>query len=611
MMLNLRTDPCLLLSAALLLLASSCGTPTAPEKLEERDADVVIVGAGIAGLSAALEIARGGGDVLVVDLSSVFGGHAVSAHGGLSIVGSPVKAAAGVVDTPEIAFSDFTRWGEDADQDWVRYYVEHSKREVHDWLVEQGVEFEELWHPAGNSVPRFHNVRGRGLGLVTPIYLNCLRRGVRFQWNTLVDGLIVERGRVAGVRGKNQRSEARIEFRAPSVMLATGGFQSNLDRVREHWDPESPFPDRILAGSGWNSQGLGLDLARKVNARFHRLDHQWNYVTGLPDPRYPEYDRGLNLRVNQAIWVNVQGVRFVNRCASAKEAMTAVLRQPTGSYWAVFDSRGREGLAVSGSGWSEEKIEKLIFGNRELVRKANSVPELARAAGIPPKALAETVSRFNRMVDQGRDTDFSRFGSSQGLPSDCQKVIRLEQPPFYAIRLFPLTRKSMGGVQIDMDGRVLSAEGGAIPGLYAAGEVAGFGGINGKAGLEGTFLGPSILTGRVGGTTILSELRGMEVIGPQAGAASGRQPVRSVDETGGPASDNSACTRCHDPQALDEQARPGFWHFELSHRVVRERNLPCSQCHSEFFPYDPDQHRVDPIRRAHSCSVCHGLQAID
>ena len=592
-----------LVATALMLLAiSSCGR-SAP------DADAVIVGAGIAGLSTAVEIAQGGGDVLVVDMSSVFGGHAVSAHGGLAIVGSPVQAAAGVEDSPEIAFADFTNWGEDADEDWVRYYTQNSKAEIHDWAASLGVEFEDLWHLAGNSVPRFHNVRGRGLGLVTPIYSQALKEGVRFEWNTRIDELIVEEGRVTGVKGINQRTQEQVEFRAPLVMIATGGFQSNIERVKKNWDPNSPKPDRILAGSGWNSQGLGLDLARKVKASFHRLDHQWNYVTGLPDPRYPQANRGLNILANLAIWVNVEGKRFVNECASAKDALPALLRQPTGSYWAVFDAKGKEELLVSGSGWNEEKVEGLIFGNPELVKQASTLPELEEATGIPGQALAETVARFNRMVDQGLDEDLSRFGASQGSALDCQKVIRLQEPPFYAMRLYPLARKSMGGIQIDIQSRVLNESSEPVGGLYAAGEVAGFGGINGKAGLEGTFLGPSILTGRVGGRTMLAELQEMGLIGSQARPASRQQaaPTSPAASEG----DNSACTACHDLPRLVDLGQPGYWHFELSHRAIQERGLQCFSCHSELFPYNQNNHRVDPMQRAQNCGSCHGLQAID
>jgi predicted oxidoreductase len=605
-----------LMAGLLLVLSLSCGCGVQDPILnwDENDADAIIIGAGIAGLSAALEIAQEGADVVVVDMASVFGGHAVSSHGGLSIVGSPIQAAAGIKDTPEIAINDFQNWGENSDEHWVRYYAENSKELIYDWLVDQGVTFSsELGQNSGNSFPRFHRVRSRGLGLVTPIYLSCLKAGVRFQWNTVIEEIILEQGRVVGIRGRDQRADEVIELRAVAVMLATGGFQSDIGRVQQHWDTSLPFPERILAGSGWNSQGSGLDLAQNINARFHRLDHQWNYVRGFPDPRFPGQNRGLKLSIGPAVWVNTEGVRFVNPCLSPKFTLPAVLNQPTGSYWAIFDSKGKETAAVSGSGWSEEKVHSLILGTPELFKKASSIPQLALAAGIPEEALSKTISRFNKLAREGVDTDFSRFVSDQAASSRCQKAVSLETPPFYAVRLFPMARKSMGGVKIDRAGRVESAAGGIIPGFYAAGEVTGFAGINGRAGLEGTFLGPSIVTGRVGARTIIGELRVMGLIDPQTSPAilSDHQWDGSSPQGFKGKADNASCTGCHDLQSLVGLGRTGFWHFELSHRIIQKRGLECSQCHTELFPYDGDKHRVDLFKRAENCIHCHGLEGMD
>jgi predicted oxidoreductase len=593
-----------LLAVALISGATSCSSPSAAP---DWDADVIIVGAGIAGLSAAVEIARSGRDVLVVDMASVFGGHAVSAHGGLAIVGSPVQEAAGVSDSPELAHADFMNWGEDAEETWVRTYVDHSKTDIHDWVVDLGVEFEDLVHIPGNTVPRFHNVQGRGLGLVTPIYLGALSEDVRFQWNTRVDELMVEDGRVVGARGTSLRADTAVTLRAPTVLIATGGFQSNLERVESNWNASAPFPDRILAGSGWNSQGSGLDLARGVGAQLHRLDHQWNYVTGIPDPRYPEDNRGLNLMVESAVWLNVEGKRFMDECASAKDAMPALLSQPTGTYWTILDARSREGVLVSGSGWTEDKVEQLIFRNPDLVRTASTIAGLAQGAGIPEQDLVESVERFNGFVERGVDDDFGRFGTAEdGLP--CREVAPVRTPPFYAIRMYPLARKSMGGIRIDGQGRVVKIEGGVVPGLFAAGEVTGFGGINGSAGLEGTFLGPSILTGRVAGRSVVAELEASGFVG---GSPRPTRPESQPAPVAGPDFDNATCTMCHDLGQLVEAERPGYWHFDLSHTAILEAERQCSQCHAELAPFEESTHNVDAFRRAQSCGTCHGLQVID
>ena len=146
--------------------------------------DVVIVGSGISGLTAALELGRGGAKVTVIDMSSVFGGHAVMSQGGVSVINTPIQKAAGIKDSPELAYRDFMKWGEDANADWVRYYVDHSRRDIYDWLNELGVKFDkEVGTAPGNSVDRFHQPTGRGIGLVTPIYRECLAYdNIRFVW---------------------------------------------------------------------------------------------------------------------------------------------------------------------------------------------------------------------------------------------------------------------------------------------------------------------------------------------------------------------------------------------------------------------------------------------
>ena len=587
------------LFALLLALALS------PSCHREPPPDLIVVGAGISGLSAALEAARGGAQVEVIDMGSVFGGHAVVAHGGLAIVGSPVQEAAGIEDSVELAYGDFMDWGEDGDPDWVRYYVENSREEVYDWLTELGVEFEDLMFHPGNTVVRFHNIVGRGLGLVTPIYLACLKSGnVSFRWNTRVDDLLMEEGSVVGIRGTNVRTGETVERRAGGVVLATGGFQSNLEKVREFWNKDMPFPERILAGSGWNSQGYGLELAENADAQFHRLDHQWNYVTGLPDPRYEEGIRGVNALAYDSIWVNMEGERFVNECLSAKYTLPALLKQPTGSYWAVFDSEGKKDYLVTGSGWSDEKVDHLVFQNEELTKTSETLEGLAAATSLPKGALKRTVTRFNRMVDQQKDTDFDRLAPDND--PRCRDVKSLDVAPFYAIRMYPLARKSMGGIAVDTTSRVVDKKGDVIPGLYAAGEASGLAGINGKAGLEGTFLGPSIVTGRMAGRTALAQLlaKGRRRAAPAPAPPASEGAMLDVEVS---AVDSAQCTKCHDLETLVESERPGYLHFELAHGVVLERKAECIQCHGELFPYEEDRHRTAPVRQATVCRNCHGL----
>ena len=554
----------------------------------DQPADVIIVGAGISGLSAALDLGRGGAHVTVIDMASVFGGHAVMSQGSLSIVATPTQKAAGIQDSPELAFQDFHRWGEDPATDWVRYYVDNSKREIYDWVDELGVRFSEVVASSGNSVPREHQPIGRGIGLVTPIYRTCLELGtIDFLWNSKVVQLLTTDRRVTGVVIRDMRTGDERQLLGKAVILATGGFQSNLDMVREFWPAEFRFPERILAGSGKNSIGLGHQMAKAVGGELVRMDYQWNYFTGLPDPRSPNSNRGLNATNLYGILVNAEGRQFVNFHSWAKEGMPALLKQKQATCWCIFDEASKPYFSVSGSDWADfKKVDKLILQNPQLVKQADTIEKLAELSGLPVKELVDTVARYNKQVEQGEDKEFGRFGPGKSEFSN-KASPKLSQPPFYAMQTFPLTRKSMGGVAIDLSCRVVDKQKQPIPGLYAVGELTGLALINGKAALEGTFLGPCIVTGRVAARSLLKELQ----VAPP-----------------GPESQNSRCASCHDMPKLLEKPREGYWHFESVHRATQERGLDCRHCHSELTPYRDDQHQINRQSLTASCVLCHTAQ---
>jgi hypothetical protein len=168
------------------------------------------------------------------------------------------------------------------------------------------------------------------------------------------------------------------------------------------------------------------------------------------------------------------------------------------------------------------------------------------------------------------------------------------------VQQYPITRKSMGGVVIDTACRVQDTTGKSIPGLYAAGEVTGLAGINGKAGLEGTFLGPSIVTGRVAGRTVLEDL-GRK---PGSGKVSPRPIGPPVKPD--PLATTPLCLSCHDLPKLVSEKRPGFWHFDKVHHEVVGSKLDCIQCHAELTPtYHPETHRINRLAQVQSCATCH------
>ena len=597
-----KTTP-VALAGIVLLAGCQSNEPDKPQSTvspsgNEQQVDVIVVGAGISGLTTALELSQGGASVTIVDMSSVYGGHAVMSQGGISIVDSPLQRELGLSDSPDLAYRDFIEWGEEANEPWVRAYVDRSLPDIHDWLVQLGVTFESVDTAPGNSVDRFHQPAGRGIGLVTPIYHACLARAnIQFTWDSQVTRLLVEDERVVGVEALQLRTGKQVELKAQHVVLATGGFRSNLDMVREFWPEEFAFPKTILAGSGRNSVGHGHRLATRVGGELVNMDFQWNYFTGIPDPRSPGSNRGLSAANMWGIIVNPQGKRFANLHNWAKEVMPRLLRQERATLWFIFDESTRKEFVVSGSEWSDfEKVDRVILQNKELVKKADTLEQLASLSGLPADQLVATVARYNQLVEAGLDEDFDRFGPDRSDYNN-RASPALATAPFYAMQAYPLTRKSMGGVSIDLQCRVLDKKKQPIPGLYAVGELTGLAGINGKAALEGTFLGPCVLTGRVAAQAILAQF-------PQLRSPPSL-PTRDALVERPTGADSQGCWECHDIDALLERPRDGYWHFEHSHRIVLRRQLDCLDCHAELAPYKETAHTTNPLQITRSCVFCH------
>ncbi len=581
---------CLLicLFSALVLFGAS---PEAP--------DVVIIGAGIAGVTTAYEAARGGATVAVVDVASVFGGHAVVSEGGLALAGTPLQQRLGVTDSADLAYEDIIRLGGDSNSAWARLYADRSRHDIYDWMTGLGVSFDGLMLVSGNSAARFHTNPRRGYGLVEPIYRECLKSGrVQFHWNIRITQLTREGPRVTSVEGVNERTGAAFHMSAKAIVIATGGFQSNLELVKEHWPPGLSFPPKILIGSGVNALGSGLDLARHVGAAVDRLDHQWNYPRGIPDPRYPGSNRGLHVLVPSGVWVNANGERFTNEAANTALLLKQMLSQPAGQAWIVLDAEGRKSLTVAGTDWADPaRVDSLILHNPELVHTANRLDELARKAGWPAARFMAAIARYNGDLQKGTDSDFDRFNPQNpptarvGRPASGPIVT----PPFYAIPIYPMTRKSLGGIVVDLECRVLNERHEPIPNLYAAGEVTGFNGLNGKAGLEGTFLGPSILQGRILGQKLARLATARPVDSPPLTVSA----PKTSDAAAAP------CQSCHPVKDLVASPRKGYWHFERVHKLVLNKAWECQGCHAELSPFDAKQHRTNGLAQIDACSRCH------
>lgn len=556
------------------------------------DADIIVIGAGIAGLAAALEAESLGARVLVVEANSVAGGHAIKARS-LALVDTPLQRSRGFTDSPDKAYRDFMAWGEDADPWWLRSYAEASGEQVHDWLAGLGVRFTTLSAAPQASVPRLHATQGSATRVVVPMIAEALRRpGITFLWNTEATGLLRRDGRIRGVYTERSRTGSKRLYRTEAVILATGGHQSNLELVRRSWKRGQPLPARLLIGSGQYATGSGLRLAEPFGAAGIRLDQQDISIDGLPDPHRPGH--GLLVRNPAAIRVDATGRRFTNEAASEKVLTRAALGLSPVTHWLLFDAAGARQLRISGASWLVgADSQRDILADPVLVRRADSIEALAAAAGLPPAALVETVQRFNRFVDQGMDTDFGRIGPGMnGL-----RPPALRQPPFYAMQLYPMTRASMGGLDIDHEARVLGAAGQVIQGLFAAGEATGVADINGSHGGEGGFLGPAVFLGRTAARHAVALVSTVQDTAAPATPAP-PSPATTAPSAGSPA------VAAGLPELLARQRR-GYWHFGVSHALVMERAEACDGCHRDGWDTMPALSDEQQLVQLASCTRCH------
>ncbi|MGI9290273.1 MAG: FAD-dependent oxidoreductase, partial [Gammaproteobacteria bacterium] len=313
------------------------------------DADVIVVGGGIAGLAAALEAADQGASVLIIEANSVGGGHAVKA-GGFAMVDTALQRSKGISDSADLAWRDLQRWGEDADPYWTRRYVEESATEVYDWLTDMGVQFSIVLDTPEDSVPRFHFTRGTAARVVIPMMRKALMNPrIAFQWNTRASKLITSDNVITGIETINERNGDRHKYLASAVILATGGFQNNLEMVRTNWPENQNEPDEIKLGAGHFATGDGYRLAEDAGAELQRMDRQVTFFQGIPDPRDENRARAIFGNNPAAIWVDDHGRRFVNESADSKTIEAAARTLEPMHFWMLFDSYGARKLNMRGT----------------------------------------------------------------------------------------------------------------------------------------------------------------------------------------------------------------------------------------------------------------------
>lgn len=548
------------------------------------DADVIVVGAGLAGLVATVELADAGRKVILLDQEGEqnIGGQAFWSFGGLFFVDSPEQRRMGIRDSLDLAWQDwqgtagFDRAEDDWARRWAEAYVHFAHGEKRAWLHERGVRWFPLvgWAERGgglatghgNSVPRFHVTWGTGPGLVAPfvdrVRAAAARGLVSFRFRHRVNGLTTTGGVIDGVQGdileptlvargaaSSRVATGAFALKAQAVLVTSGGIGGNFDLVRKNW-PErlGKLPDFLVSGVPAHVDGRMQLITEEAGGRIVNRDRMWHYVEGIRnhDPIWPHH--GIRILPGpSSIWLDATGKRLPAPNFPGFDTLSSlehIVKSGHGYSWFVL-SRAiiKKEFALSGSEQNPDLTNKSIAGVlsrlgkglpppvqafmdkgadfivdtdiRSLGRRMN---ELVGTSLIDPEALAQEVEARDRQIDNPfcKDMQILALRAMRNYRGD--KLMRTAPPhrildpkngPLIAVKLNILTRKTLGGLQTDLDGRVLMADGSPLANVYAAGEVAGFGGggLHGYRALEGTFLGGCIFSGRAAGRAAAKAVR--------------------------------------------------------------------------------------------------------
>jgi predicted oxidoreductase len=525
------------------------------------EADVIVVGAGIAGLVATLELLEHGRDVLLIDRCEPeeVGGLAREAFGGMFMADTSEQRRSKIPDSVELALADWMRMADFDESDewprrWAEQYVARARDEVGGWLKSHGVRFfpvvnwaERGVHGDGNSVPRFHLTWGCGKALVDCVWGSIQSHPRRssaldVRFGTTVKGLITAGGPVSGVELEDGSSVG-----ARAVVIAAGGVGGNLDIVRKYWPSDlGPPPENILMGSHYYADGAMHEEVERIGGNVTHLSRMWNYADAVRHPRPQRPLHGLKLiPPRSGLVLDPTGRRYgpdaLIPTFDARYALERMCEDDRKYYWMICNWKiARRELDVSGSQHNPSIREKnlprfllsILLGKPVLVKHfvdecpdfvtADSLPELASKmasvtgdGALDAERMQAEVERYDATLARGKslwnDDQIRRIAQLRNWRGDRLRTAKFQQiagdpsaGPLIAIRMTVMARKSLGGIQTDLDCRVLRPDGSAIDGLYAVGEAAGFGGggLHGKKSLEGTFLGGCVFTGRLAAAAI-------------------------------------------------------------------------------------------------------------
>ena len=434
--------------------------------------DVVIVGSGGAGLSAAVAAREAGAQVILLEKEPVAGGNSKLAAGGMNAAETKAQATLGIDDKKQIMIDDTMKGGRNInDPALVRILADNSSASI-DWLTAMGADLSDVGRMGGASVNRSHRpTGGAGVGAhVTQVLLtNAQRLGTDIRMNSRVVKVLEDgTGTVTGVLVHGKVSGYYV-IGADAVVMATGGFSKNNQRVASYDPKLKGFKSTNHPGA----TGDGLDVALQAGVATRDLEYIQAHPTYSPvgGVMVTEAVRG-----NGAILINREGQRFVNEITTRDKAAAAILAQTGGSAYLLFDDSVRKSL---------KKIENYI--HLHFVIEGRTPADLARQLDIPAAALEKTLANYNNSRKAGKDEQFAR----QNMPRE------LSTAPYYAIEVTPAVHHTMGGIVIDAKTRAMRPDGSISAGLYAAGEATG--GVHGANRLGGNAISDIVTFGRIAG----------------------------------------------------------------------------------------------------------------
>ena len=454
---------------------------TAPETT---DADVIVLGAGGAGMNAALTAAENGKSVIVIEKLPSIGGNTQISGGGMAAPCNWLQQEEGIEDSPELFEQDIIAGGDDTDQDHdLVHTLAFGALEAAEWLRdEHGVEFDHLNFFGGHSVERSLVPKGEsGAKITWPLKTDCEAAGIPIYTNMRATEFVMgDDGTITGVKAENPDGE-QFEFTGKAFVLATGGFGGNLE-MRMKYDPD--LDENVKSTDTVGTTGDGITMAEGIGADFIGMEWIQTYPTCDPITGALLYIYDVRL-MDRGILVNAEGERFVEELDRRDVISNAIKAQTGACAYMFFDQAGVDetGLFDSHPG------EVQMCTELGTLFKGDTIAEVAEAAGVDPEGLEACVQHWNEMCDEGADADFN-YRSNMN---------KFETAPYYLGRCVPAVHHTMGGVRITPDAQVLNTEGETFPNFFAAGEITG--GIHGTNRLGSDAIADITVFGRIAGAS--------------------------------------------------------------------------------------------------------------